>query len=129
MSEIGQKLIAGVKAAAEERPDYVYERPKTPEGKPKAASCMYVRDGQPSCIVGHAAFNLGLIDSGFELRPENTGGVSELLDTLGLEVDREELYWLDEAQEQQDTGSRWDAAVANADTALATLDDDHWDDE
>lgn len=115
MSEIGKKLISAIRAAAEERPDYVYPRAKGQPGFEYCGMCMYVLDSQPSCIVGRGAWDVGLINAEFEHHQDNESDVSGLLDGLALELDEFERYWLSEAQEQQDNGEPWGAAVALAD--------------
>lgn len=120
MSEIGQKLIAQIREIAAANPDYVYERP--PSADPDSpGSCRYVYNGQPSCIVGHAAWNLKLIDATFEQNRDNTADVTGLVDALSLEVDDEERYWIDYAQSYQDNGSTWGNVPGQADADMRRL--------
>lgn len=106
MSTIGQKLIDAVRATADSNPTYIYDN---------NYGCCYVRDGQPSCLVGHAAWNLGLIDATFEREGANRAAVCDLSDILGLGLDDGESFWLSTVQDHQDTGYPWIEAVAGAD--------------
>lgn len=107
MSEFGEKLIAEVRKVAERNPDHVYAKPST--------GCVYVSGGQPSCIVGHALWNLGSIDANMELVPDNTSGMHGILDHLQIELDSRELDWLIDAQNYQDTRGTWSQAIWRAD--------------
>lgn len=113
MSLTGRKLIAAVRAAANENPDFVYET--TTDG------CVYVNNGQASCIVGRGAWDLGLIDSTFENDSENAGGVVSLLDTLGLRLGTDEINWLATVQDAQDSHVPWGKAVEKADEEVGKL--------
>lgn len=107
MSEIGQKIIAEVRKVAAANPDYIYERV---EGSP---NCVYVRDGKPSCLIGHALWNLGLID--IHLPADlNYGGIHRLAPELNIWLDDAELTWLMSAQSAQDTRKTWAEAVEYA---------------
>lgn len=109
MSEdIGQKLIDEVRKIAAEKPAFVY----TP---PNMARCVNVSDGQPSCLVGHAFWNLGLIDASFEEQENNAGGVYSLTQILGLHLPEKEYNWLAQVQDNQDRGLPWGEAVKDAD--------------
>lgn len=103
MSEVGQLLIKAVKDAAADNPTFVYE---TPFG-----GCCYVREGQPSCLVGKAAWNIGLIDAAFEEETSNEGGVADLAEALGFNLDGDEEEWLNRVQEAQDGGTSWGQAA------------------
>lgn len=90
MSAVGQALIAEVRRIAAETPDYVYS----------SDQCMYMHEGQPSCIIGKALFNLGYLPNakaGIEDQ-----GVNTALRILGLEVDANERRWLTAVQFAQD---------------------------
>lgn len=104
MSELGQNLVAEVRKIAAENPDYVYD-----------GACVYVRDGQPACLVGKAAWNLELIDAEIENDSRNDGGVDDLVAYLEIHITYEESAWLGLVQEEQDGGSRWHSAVSKAD--------------
>ena len=113
MTEIGQSLIDAVRKAANDDPDFIYHKPRGGE------LCYYVYGAKPSCIVGKAAWNLGLIDASFEKTSDNTSGVSGLMERLAIDLEFDEQEWLEEAQNAQDTGASWFAAVRRADRAVA----------
>lgn len=108
MSVLGQQLISSVRAHAAEKPDFIYE---SPEGD----SCVYVYAGCPSCLIGQALFDLGLIDASYEYHPCNCGGSNEIFYELGLELDASEAIWLRFVQYLQDTKHPWSECVALAD--------------
>ncbi|AER47959.1 hypothetical protein SEA_JUICYJAY_115 [Mycobacterium phage JuicyJay] len=103
MSELGQKLINEIRMVAAGNPDYVY-RDDNP-------SCEYVRGGSPSCLVGHGLWRLGLIDAEFETNRLNVEVFDHLWAELGLEMDEEEVDWVQMVQERQDAGRTWGEAV------------------
>jgi len=117
VSDLGQKLIASVRRLASERPGYVY--PRVNPIKNTAGSCVYVADGQPSCIVGHALWELKLIGPEFEDHFQNSGGVEEIISALDLSIDAKEITWLSEAQEQQDCGVQWGHVPENVDAGIS----------
>lgn len=110
---IVSKLMAAVREVAVEQPDFIYSESDT--------GCVYVRDGQPSCIVGHAAWRLGIIDASFEDSvDENRSGVETFLREMGSDGPQDPDYWygvefLTGVQEKQDEGTPWAEAVALAD--------------
>lgn len=104
MSEIGQKLIAETRKVATEKPDFVYE-----------GVCQYVDGGEPACLIGHALWNLGLIDESLEFRSVNDDGVRFVANHLGIALDDAEESWLLRTQSRQDNGLPWGAAVVYAD--------------
>lgn len=110
--EVVEKLVAAVREVAAEKPDHVYQTPAN-------GTCAYVLDGQPSCIVGQAAWRLGLIDGSFEKHiEENTAGVTTFLRYLGAAMDEDNEYereFLDAVQEKQDQEVAWGEAVELAD--------------
>lgn len=112
MSELGQKLIAAVIAKANENPDYVYTNH---EEVPN--SCVYVAGGKPSCIVGHALWDAGIIDAQFQTRPLNHKIVQEVVDALSLPVSEHEARWLRGVQIGQDSKWAWGKALEDAGAA------------
>jgi hypothetical protein len=104
MSELGQKLIAEVRAVAAETPGLVYR-----------GLCQYVYGGRPACLIGHALWNLGLIDETLEHRSVNDDGVRFIANHLDIALDDAEETWLALTQSGQDNGAPWGTAVANAD--------------
>lgn len=115
MSQIGQDLIESLRKVAAANPSFIYQGAASKGGQ----GCVYVRDGQPSCIVGKAAWNIGLIDAGFEKTSANGDDVHGLVDQLELELDEEELTWLAYAQNEQDLGLAWGNVPAAADQYIA----------
>ena len=108
MSEDGQKLIAAVRAVAAEQPDLVY-----------TDACQYVvKDGpgeyRPGCLIGHALWRLGMIDSfWYGDSSRNISQITAL--TKEFRLDTEEAYWLGVAQDEQDAQEPWGVAVRAAD--------------
>lgn len=93
MSAVGQALIAEVRRIAAENPDYVYS----------SDQCVYMHEGQPSCIMGKALFNLGYLPAAEDVEEQIIGHVLQTLGkTLGLEVDTYEVIWLSAVQGVQD---------------------------
>lgn len=91
-------------------PDYVYVEP---EGD--VAACLYVHDGQPSCIVGHVLNYCGLLGLAEENKaPSNIRALREHFDSAALVV-------LDAAQEIQDNGEPWGEALACAEVTAEGL--------
>ncbi|QDP43864.1 hypothetical protein SEA_DALLAS_119 [Mycobacterium phage Dallas] len=103
MSELGQKLINEIRMVAASNPDYVY--------RDDHYTCAYVQAGGPSCLVGHGLWRLGLIDAKFETNRLNVEVFDHLWAEFGLEMDGEEVNWVQMAQERQDTGRTWGEAV------------------
>jgi len=110
MSEIGQSIIKAVREKAAENPLFVYDV--------GADFCKYVIDGQPSCLIGHALWDLHIIDANLENAYEgyyNNIDVQDLFTHLGTRLDPEEVGWLTLAQQSQDAKSPWGKAVDWAD--------------
>lgn len=120
MSLIGDNLIRHVRAKAAAAPDFVYVSPNLGNLTTADDSCRYVHDGAPSCIIGHALWNAGLINSAFEWNQYNTDSVSALTGPLSLDLDKDELTWLADVQWLQDRDTPWGEAVAKADEKLKT---------
>jgi hypothetical protein len=102
MSELGQKIIEGVRAAAAERPDYQ-----------DGDGCWYIRGSSPSCLVGHALWAAGLIDK--DWRGDDRGAIVDVVLYEEWPLDEDEVYWLANVQNSQDRGDAWGLAVALAD--------------
>lgn len=107
MSDAGKKLIAEIRKVVSDNPEFIYDNGDH--------ACVYVHDGQPSCLVGHALWNLGYIDSSAESCSVNSESVGEVLTQLGLEIDKTESYWLGRVQLTQDLKHPWKFAVDIAD--------------
>lgn len=102
------ELWAEVLNVAQEQPEYVYERGE-------AGKCHYERNGQPSCIVGHAMHRLGV--STFDLREFDAAGDSAIEDIIEANPDMFDkddepgMELLIEAQDRQDQEVPWGLAV------------------
>lgn len=118
MSEIGQKIIAGIRKLAEEQPDFRY---RPPDGD----TCVYVHDGEGSCGVGRVLLDLGLITTELECDRRRVNGsrvneaaASDLLVYLGIIIDSPERDWINRYQIAQDDEQPWGRAVQLADHAF-----------
>lgn len=113
MSELGQKLVEIVRRKAAENPDYVYQAP----GDGIAAQCLYVHDGKPSCLIGQALLEAGVIGPDFEANADNRRGFRSLWHHIpSLQaLSYDEYDWLQSVQRRQDAGEPWANAVAFAD--------------
>jgi hypothetical protein len=112
VSDIGQRLIAAVREIAAERPDHVYDS-ESDEG------CVYIdKDGNPSCIIGHAGYKLALITR----EPQGCWDSTDICAVsyeLRWSLSNDELRWLSAVQTHQDRGVSWGAAVELADAEVA----------
>lgn len=103
------ELWAEVLKVAQEQPEHVYERGEV--GK-----CNYERNGQPSCIVGHAMHRLGV--SVLDLREFDASGDSAVEDIIGTNQDLFDkddelgMELLIQAQDSQDRGVPWGQSVS-----------------
>lgn len=113
MSDLGQKLIGIVRAKAAETPDFVYSTPLV--NQQDDPPCVYVYNGCPSCLIGHALFEAGVITPSLESQTGNSKAFGQLTDELGLELDGDEAYWLRMVQRSQDTHLPWGESVKRAD--------------
>lgn len=111
MSGMGGQLITAIREVAADSPDFIYSKP----ADYFRSKCVYVVDGKPSCLIGHAVWNLGLIDSSLERSGYNDCSAEELVNHLEMDVDGRELRWLEVVQYRQDQGVPWAWAVARAD--------------
>ncbi|MBO0676915.1 hypothetical protein JRC04_05520 [Mycolicibacterium sp. S2-37] len=147
MSEIGEKLIAAVRQAAAENPDFVYKVPELLDEDGNTYldeygdvatvdGCVYVANGAPSCIVGHALWSEGLIDAAFDRLNNDsiaalagffynyhnkTYAANKVVKLPGLEgLDEAEIRWLGNVQGHQDDEIAWGEAVRRADEGRAS---------
>lgn len=111
-------------------PTKVYQPSTTAEGN---SACVYVRDGQPSCLVGRvlalagvavedlARMDEGTPDSGTEDEPAGDGDSESAFEVLWengalpdyLEVTPDAADILIHVQSRQDQGVRWGDALAS----------------
>lgn len=103
------ELWAEVLKVAQEQPEHVYERGE-------AGKCNYERNGQPSCIVGHAMHRLGV--SVLDLREFDAAGDSAIQDIIETNPDMFDdddnlgMELLAGVQGSQDQGVPWGLAVS-----------------
>jgi hypothetical protein len=103
MSALGQKIIAEIRKVAADNPDFIYQAPY-------GDACFYVFNGQPSCIVGRALWNLGFIDKTLEKGSDNSIRAHVFLDKH-FALDLYERDWIDRVQWHQDAKRTWGQAV------------------
>jgi hypothetical protein len=109
-----EKIMLTLHNVVAERPNYVYE--SDAEG-----NCQYVRDGAPSCVVGHVLHRLGVPVTELSRYDTPYGGVDamrvvgELVPSASWEV-REALFKAQSVQDRQET---WDAALVAAELRWA----------
>lgn len=118
MSEIGQKIIAGIRKLAEEQPDFRY-------CPPDGDTCVYIHNGEGSCGVGRVLLDLGLITPELEHDRARVKGASvnaclahDLLSHLNVAVDSHEARWIVNFQFDQDDARPWGRAVETADHSV-----------
>ena len=107
MSSHGERLVEEVKRVALADPDRVYQR--------VGDVCLYTYAGRPSCLVGHAMWNLGMIDADFEnydYKVDNNDGVLDIVKALGISLTKAESTFLCRAQSRQDCGQAWGEAIS-----------------
>lgn len=97
----GDRLVAEVIRIAKESPDRVYG----------GRYCAYVLDGEPSCLVGRALWNLGLIDASIEGTERNGETIDYVADVLELDITQEQSDYLYRVQERQDNNWTWGDAI------------------
>lgn len=103
---------------AEKGEDYVYERNEE-------ARCTYVRDGAPSCIVGHLLAKIGVpIEELAQRETRGAGGMIALLNEAGFLTTAEwpeahdVEHLLAAVQINQDSQIPWGQAVQSARSSL-----------
>lgn len=101
---------AEVEKVAGENPHFIYDASET---------CKYVKDSKPSCLVGHALFRLGIPIGHLEMYDNANDFAGSGIGTVLFE----DLYEMDDpvaankctlAQDEQDDGVSWGAAVYRA---------------
>lgn len=108
---------AEVEKVAGENPHFIYDASET---------CKYVKDRKPSCLVGHALFRLGVpigqleaYDSANDFSGSGIGAV--LFGDLYEMDDPVAVEKCDLAQNEQDSGASWGAAVHRAKKAAKAM--------
>lgn len=121
LSELDQRFIDAITEAVKTKgEDYTYpEEEMSPgdEGFPTAPMCRYVTtDGRPSCIIGHALWNMGITVPP-QLEGKNAGeALFHLLPGLSVGV----VHAASEAQDMQDAHETWGEALKAFTTTLSS---------
>lgn len=107
------RAVELLKEVAEERPDFVYAPPND------QGACVYVHEGEPSCIVGHVLVRMGVPTEHLDFDvPDNIptaiGLLSRLEETGLVDVNSDDAWVLERAQREQDSGVPWGKAVKMA---------------
>lgn len=111
-------LERGIELAKEvvgERPEFVYERERVGD---VLLGCTYVRDGQPSCLVGCVMYRAGVPIEELEgIEGESAYGLLDFLIDYAPENQIEKRLlekFLVDIQYKQDSGSPWGEALEYA---------------
>lgn len=108
------ELIAATRKIAASRPGHVYDPPAVGGAHVHdGGDCVYSLDGQPSCLIGHALEDLGLL--GVAAKAGNETSIDTLIGRIGLQFTRRQRQWLKQVQTLQDGGESWGSAVADTD--------------
>jgi hypothetical protein len=122
-------LVEVTRKIAEARPDHVYEQFEylPPGDDHPYMTCLYVRNGEPDCLIGHGLVALGVDPASIE-GPEfdAIGSMWEHPESVPMiewdnegELDSDgvppEINWLAIAQSAQDDGYSWGDAIKIAD--------------
>jgi hypothetical protein len=95
--------------------DHVYRHP---DGKPAAEVgeiCRYEVNGSPACIVGHALNRAGVgVDALHEMDEYEDGAAIATVESDAVQIEPLARELLAVAQNKQDSGSTWGAALAAA---------------
>lgn len=120
MDKITDEMVRdALRKIVAERPEHVY----VPPGG-QGSRCMYVHTDaagdapQPGCLVGHVLAKLGVPLA--DLAAHEGDGASSLVRHLGIGLSDSTEYLLDLAQDSQDSGTTWGAALARAEQSAAT---------
>lgn len=122
-TELGMALIAAVREVAAEQPDRKYEKidVNRAHGEGSMHICVYVWQGEPSCLLGQGLWRCDLIDASFVDHAMNYESITHLFESnwwieKGYAVlTAREMTWLREAQRAQDIGKTWSVAIVKAD--------------
>jgi hypothetical protein len=105
MNETERKLVDALREVAAGRPDYAYEPPGD------GVECLYVHNGAPSCLVGHALHRLGVpLGALYVIKPSD-----ELIPQLFIEVGADVNVAVWNVQTAQDNGAPWGEAIMELD--------------
>ena len=123
LTELDQRFIDAITEAVKTKgEDYTYpEEEMSPmsrgEGLSTAPTCRYVTtDGRPSCIIGHALWNMGIT-----VPPQLEGkDAGEVLCRLLPDLSEGVVYAASEAQDMQDAHETWGEALKAFTTTLSS---------
>ncbi len=112
-----QEVLDMVTQVVDASPDYVYEKPEfiDQDGWAHRKCAYYDAEGNPSCLVGQALHNAGIITPAnfngqlSHLNSEPIGVVHHRIP--GVKFDPQAMGFLREVQRQQDDGARWSVAL------------------
>lgn len=128
-TEFGQKLITAIREISAEKPEHIYESPKDLTGK-YDTSCIYVKKGEPDCIVGKALWKIGAIDASWETKKirvqHEDGSFSDMEESFNSQpwsfiyrlfptITKKERDWVHIVQMKQDAKHPWGNCVVMAD--------------
>lgn len=112
------ELAAKVKEIGEANPDVLYEDIEEELTGTAAVSCQYQLNGTPACIVGRALSELGVDIETLQRFDNWLGNGSEAIDTVVRDLPQifecdsnSALYYIRDAQSDQDSGVPWGQAV------------------
>lgn len=107
MSDLGEKIIAETRKVAASSPDFIYKQIN--------GACKYIDNGSPSCIIGRALWNLDIIDAKCEWDKFANSSIEGVVSQEDWDIDPDEVEWLSDVQNYQDTGYPWGRAISYAD--------------
>lgn len=98
------------------REDFVYEAPPDGSDRPR---CVYADGDCPSCVVGHAMSWAGATPEQVRQMDEAKDGGIDLLKVPWLDLNDEARAVFFAAQQLQDNGKTWGAALAAAEAVAS----------
>jgi hypothetical protein len=98
-------------AVVQGREDYVYEKVENEDGE---GICVYIHNGQPSCLVGHALVAGGVLTVDQLAAVEISTSAEDLVGDFPAALSAGAGELLAQAQAQQDNGRPWADALAAA---------------
>lgn len=115
-------LKQAVITIAEENAEFSYAEDTVREGP----TCRYERNGQASCIIGHALKRLGVPISTLQ-EMDNVGDIVTVIEdssfnTLFHDPLEEGNGWFETVQQYQDEGHRWEQCIDRANERYALAD-------
>lgn len=103
-----EQIMTTLREVVAARPGYVYEPPDGPDGA--SEDCVYLDNGNPSCLVGHAMIRLGMPADELAMLE----GFSPDMQVGAFGVSPKAASALTEAQDAQDKGETWATALEAA---------------